>query len=51
MNPATSNDTAIVEARVKYTMTSGRQISQSLRYFFVWDAVSERRLIEKVQKI
>ncbi len=47
----TSSSTALAEARVKYFMKSGRRISQSLRYFLVWDTTSERWLIDKVQKI
>lgn len=46
----TSSETAIVDSQSRYTMTSGRSIPSSVRYFLVWDASSQRWLIDKVQK-
>lgn len=46
----TSNQTATVDSRLYYSMQSGRTISQSLRYFLVWDTSSQKWLINKIQK-
>jgi len=46
-----SNESAIVDSRLHYSIKSGRTISQSLKFFLIWDVLSDRWLINKVERI
>ncbi|MEA5580396.1 hypothetical protein VB620_03455 [Nodularia harveyana UHCC-0300] len=46
-----SNETAIINTKVRYLMKSGRQISQSLIFYVIWDSTSQQWLINQVKRI
>lgn len=51
INSQTNTETAIIDTQIQYLMKSGKQIPQTLRFFFIWDASSEKWLINKVKLI
>ena len=46
-----NKEIATVDSKLHYSTKSGRTISQSLRFFLIWDILSERWLINKVEKV
>ncbi|GGA09548.1 hypothetical protein [Okeania sp. KiyG1] len=42
---------SIVDSRLRYFMKSGREINQTLRFYFVWDTDSDRWLVNKVERL
>ncbi|NES69862.1 MAG: hypothetical protein F6K24_33940 [Okeania sp. SIO2D1] len=42
---------SIVESRLRYFMKSGREINQTLRFYFLWDTDSDRWLVNKVERL